>query len=195
VLLPVAAIIAATVAPDDARSIVISRACLLSAWPAAIDDRTFDCVSDLRTAVLLLGERDIFVRTDLGLGIGVLFQVSAAPAAALPQSPSQPHSLRGRTQSLRHRGERSTAPIEHEGQSFLSNNIAFCRNRHSYQRFESHPFRHILLIYIYYLCRPPNDPRINPDFSRSLQRSNLALTRPCGPFGIFPYRPDEIGPR
>jgi hypothetical protein len=42
----------------------------------------------LRTAVLLLGERDIFVRTDLGLGIGVLFKVSAAPAAALPQSPS-----------------------------------------------------------------------------------------------------------
>src|SRR6266481_2525562 len=66
----VAAIIAATVAPDDARSIVISRACLLSAWPAVIDDRTFDCVSDLRTAVLLLGERDIFVRADLGLGIG-----------------------------------------------------------------------------------------------------------------------------
>src|SRR6266849_5061200 len=57
--------------------------------------------------------------------LGVLFQVSAAPAAALPQSPSQPHSLRGRTQGLRHRGERSTAPIEHESQSFLSNNIAF----------------------------------------------------------------------
>ena len=65
-----AAIIAATVAPDDARSIVISRACLLSARPAVIDDRTFDRVSDLRTAVLLLGERDIFVRADLGLGIG-----------------------------------------------------------------------------------------------------------------------------
>jgi hypothetical protein len=44
----------------------------------------------------------------------------------------------GRTHGLRHRGERSTAPIEHEGQSFLSNNIAFCRNRRSYQRFESH---------------------------------------------------------
>src|ERR1700677_3627592 len=77
--------------------------------------------------------------------LGVLFQVSAAPAAALPQSPSQPHSLRGRTQGLRHRGERSTAPIEHEGQSFLSNNIAFCRNRRSYQRFESLPLRHCLL--------------------------------------------------
>src|ERR1700677_3648085 len=66
----VAAIIAATVAPDDARSIVISRACLLSARAAVIDDRTFDCVSDLRTAILLLGERDIFVRADLGLGMG-----------------------------------------------------------------------------------------------------------------------------
>src|SRR6266849_8707896 len=73
--------------------------------------------------------------------LGVLFQVSAAPAAALPQSPSQPHSLRGRTQGLRRRGERSTAPIEHESQSFLSNNIAFCRNGGSYQRFESHSLR------------------------------------------------------
>lgn len=136
-----AAIIDGTVAPDDARSIVISRACLLSAWPAAIDDRTFDWASDLSTAVLLLGERNIFVRADLGLGIGVLFQVSAAPAAALPQSPSQPHSLRGRTQGLRHRVERSTAPIEHESQSFQSNNIAFCRNERSYQRFESHSVR------------------------------------------------------
>jgi hypothetical protein len=159
----VAAIIDGTVAPDDARSIAISRACLLSAWPAAIDDRTFDCVSDLRTAVLLLGEREIFVRTDLGLGIGVPFQVSAAPAAALPQSPSQPHSLRGGTQGLRHRGEGSTAPIEHEGQSFLSNNIAFCRNGRSYQRFESYLppiFQHIDLKRLHFILncadRSPN---------------------------------------
>ena len=81
-----AAVIAATVAPDDARSIVISRACLLSARPAVIDDRTFDCVSDLRTAVLLLGERDIFVRADLGLGIGGPLS-GAAPAAALTSKP------------------------------------------------------------------------------------------------------------
>jgi hypothetical protein len=81
----------------------------------------------LRTAVLLLGERDIFVRTDLGLGIGVLFKVSAAPAAALPQSPSQSHSLRGRSPGLGHRSDRSSAPIEYESQSFLSNILAFCR--------------------------------------------------------------------
>ena len=130
----VAAIIAATVAPDDARSIVISRACLLSARPAVIDDRTFDCVSDLRTAVLLLGGRNIFVRADLGVGIGGPPSGQCGASRRTTSRPSQPHSLRGRTQGLRHRGERSTAPIEHEGQSFLSNNIAFCRNGHSYQR-------------------------------------------------------------
>ena len=62
----VAAIIDGTVAPDDARSIVISRACLLSVWPAVIDDRTFDCFSDLRT--LALGRAQYFCACRFGLG-------------------------------------------------------------------------------------------------------------------------------
>ena len=118
--------------------------------------------------------------------LGVLFQVSAAPAAALPQSPSQPHSLRGRTQGLRHRGERSTAPIEHEGQSFLSNNIASWRNGRSDQRFESHPFRHIALILKHYLGRTTHNPRLYPR-SATLGNAQIEARRAS----LTPPLPDQ----